>query len=379
MMKMLQIKLPNGYKMLEKGFEINFLTKTRVNGKADNDDLIDLGSGLYCPIETIFIGKNSSGKTTVLQLLHTVLSFLGEGRIPSVALQEESSFSFEVIFYALGNIYRYVGTFQKKESLNRNFLTIVSESLQVTVPKKSYKKDLSNAFFPKENLLKGNVGSDTSDIVRFTENDHSSFADPACYGEREILALIASFSELYGEDAFDKVIHLFDDSVESIKPFKENGEKDGFRFKRIHKPERIVSYDYLRNILSAGTFRGIHIFLSSLLAFRLGGTILVDEIERSFNKNLAQNLILLFNDKAINIKNATLVYTTHYAELLDDNRRLDNINVLHRHGDQISLKNLHKDYDLNIQLSKSNYFEQNAFDSLLNYNSLMELRRAILP
>jgi hypothetical protein len=73
------------------------------------------------------------------------------------------------------------------------------------------------------------------------------------------------------------------------------------------------------------------------------------------------------------------VYTTHYAELLDDNRRLDNINVLHRHGDQISLKNLHKDYDLNIQLSKSNYFEQNAFDSLLNYNSLMELRRAILP
>ena len=105
----------------------------------------------------------------------------------------------------------------------------------------------------------------------------------------------------------------------------------------------------------------------------------MDEIERSFNKNLAQNLILLFNDKAINIKNATLVYTTHYAELLDDNRRLDNINVLHRHGDQISLKNLHKDYDLNIQLSKSNYFEQNAFDSLLNYNSLMELRRAILP
>jgi AAA15 family ATPase/GTPase len=105
----------------------------------------------------------------------------------------------------------------------------------------------------------------------------------------------------------------------------------------------------------------------------------VDEIERSFNKNLAQNLILLFNDKAINIKNATLVYTTHYAELLDDDRRLDNINVLHRHGDQISLKNLHKDYDLNIQLSKSNYFEQNAFDSLLNYNSLMELRRAILP
>ena len=105
----------------------------------------------------------------------------------------------------------------------------------------------------------------------------------------------------------------------------------------------------------------------------------MDEIERSFNKNLAQNLILLFNDKAINIKNATLVYTTHYAELLDDDRRLDNINVLHRHGDQISLKNLHKDYDLNIQLSKSNYFEQNAFDSLLNYNSLMELRRAILP
>ena len=174
-----------------------------------------------------------------------------------------------------------------------------------------------------------------------------------------------------------ELVFEFDDSIEYIKPFVEEGEKKGLIYKRINKPERLTDYNYLSNVLSAGTMRGIYVFMASLIAFRIGGTILIDEFEKSFNKNLVQNLILLFNDVSINRANATLLYTTHYGELLDDNDRVDNINVLHRNKDSITITNLCTGYDFKVELLKSNYFNQNAFDNLLNYNNLMDLRRAI--
>ena len=81
-MKLLKFKVPNGYKMLEKGFEVSFLTKTRVNKSIENNDLIELEPGLFYPLETTFIGKNSSGKTSVLLLIHLIINFIRSGRIP---------------------------------------------------------------------------------------------------------------------------------------------------------------------------------------------------------------------------------------------------------------------------------------------------------
>ena len=61
-MKLLKLKVPSGYKMLEKDFEINFLTKTRVDKDSNKDDLIELESGFYYPKETIFVGRFSTPK-----------------------------------------------------------------------------------------------------------------------------------------------------------------------------------------------------------------------------------------------------------------------------------------------------------------------------
>ena len=81
-MKILTIKVPSGYKMLEKNFSINFLTKTRVSKDKGNDDLLYLNGGLTYPIETFFIGKNSSGKTTVLNLIN--LAFTSSVHVDNV-------------------------------------------------------------------------------------------------------------------------------------------------------------------------------------------------------------------------------------------------------------------------------------------------------
>ena len=190
--------------------------------------------------------------------------------------------------------------------------------------------------------------------------------------------LIEVVKNLYGDNSFNTLVRLFDDSVELIDPIRLDDSTAAFKFKRVNQPEMVVNISYLRDRLSSGTYRGIYLFTASLIAFRYGGDILIDEIEKSFNKNLIENLLMLFNDKRINKKGASLIYSTHYSELLDHSNRCDNINVLHRVGDKITVKNMCSDYEVRTDLSKSNQFEQNAFDNLTNYDRLMDLRRMLL-
>ena len=157
---------------------------------------------------------------------------------------------------------------------------------------------------------------------------------------------------------------------------KENGTP-AFRFQRKGEEPVLVGLDYLRFRLSAGTIRGITLYGVSMIAFIMGGHIAVDEIEENFNKNLIGNLILMFNDPSVNKAGASLIYSTHYAELLDETSRCDNINVVHRDGCSITLKNMATDYATRTDLLRSSQFDENAFDNLMNYDRLMDLKEAI--
>lgn len=377
-MKILRLSVPSGYKMLEKGFCMNFLAKGRVEKNADNEDLIELFPGIHLPIESVFIGKNSSGKTTVLRLLDAVIRFLFLGRMKSDAFEGQDELSIDVLFFEGGYLFRYRGTFLRSDALPNAYALIKDECLQKTSPKPSLRKDLSNLFFPKANLLPDLASPDTSRVRDFVKLDATILTNSILESEDNASAAIQTVNALYGESAFDKVVHLFDDSVLHIGPAKEEAGLDGFMFHRLGQTPVLVDGSYLKRVLSAGTYRGIFVFCAALIAFRQGGTLLLDEIEKSFNMNFVQNLILLFNDSAINKAGGTLIYTTHYAEILDGNGRLDNINVLHRNGCLITLSNLSEDYQIEPRHSKSAYFNQNAFDNLLNYESLMELRRILI-
>ena len=377
-MKLLKFRIPYGYKMLEKGFEVSFLTKTRVNKNIENNDLIELEPGLFYPLETTFIGKNSSGKTSVLLLIHLIISFIRSGRIPVPFMADQSSFSMEFLFYDNGYIYLYNGSFVRSNLNNTAFMIIESESLRRTTFKDNYKKDLSNISFLKENLIIPNIGSDTSGITKYRFNDTSILVDMISQDSSNLATIIDTIKNIYGNDSFNVLVKLFDDSIELIDAIRLDDSSVAFKFKRVNQPEMTVSIDYLKAVLSSGTYRGIYLFAASLLSFRLGGDILIDEIEKSFNKNLIENLLILFNDKRINKKGASLIYSTHYSELLDHSNRCDNINVLHRNGDVITVNNMCTSYEIRTDLSKSNQFEQNAFDNLTNYDRLMDLRRLLL-
>ena len=294
-------------------------------------------------------------------------------------LCEQNIFSLEILFYESGFIYKYVGSFERNDSfgVGSKYMIIKGEYLSRTSLKASYKKDLSNASFTKDSLIKPNIDGDTSSISTFVTKDLSVNVSLISAAGLNLANMINAVNIEYGNDVFNKIVHIFDDSVDYIKPYYDNGNFIGFNFKRSGSKSRIMNELVLFKILSSGTVRGIYIFLASILAFRHGGYIMIDEIEKSFNKNLVSNLIMLFNDSSINKAHASLIYTTHYSELLDITDRSDNINVLHRSGTTITLKNLHSDYSIRTELSKSKQFEQNAFDTLANYDRLMNLRRLL--
>lgn len=377
-MKLLKFKVPDGFRMLEKGFEVSFLTKTRVDKNAENFDLIELEPGLYYPLETAFIGKNSSGKTSVLVLIYLILTFIRSGRIPMHYLAEQERFSLEFMFYDHGYIYLYEGRFARSDISNDAYLLIQEESLRKTKYKATYKKDLSNISFLKENIIEPNIGEDTSGIAKHKFNDMSFLVDGISQNPSSLAAIIDLIKSIYGEDSFNTLVRLFDDSIETLDAVRLDDQSAAFKFKRVNQMEMTVNISYLKERLSSGTYRGIYLFAASLLVFRMGGDILIDEIEKSFNKNLIENLFILFNDKRINRTGASLVYSTHYSELLDHSSRCDNINVLHRDGDDITISNMCSSYEVRTDLSKSSQFEQNAFDNLTNYDRLMALRGMLL-
>lgn len=175
------------------------------------------------------------------------------------------------------------------------------------------------------------------------------------------------------------LVRLFDDSVEVLAPVeKQPGPVNSFSFKRVGDGDPVlVDAITLTKLLSKGTVRGIILYALAIITFRVGGHLLVDEIEASFNRNLIENLLIMYDDQSINKKGGSIIYSTHYSELLDIHSRCDNVNVLHREGTKITLKNMSLDYDVRTEMLKSAQFNQNTFDTLLNYNRLMDLKEAI--
>ena len=365
--------------MLCERFEINFLTKTRINKNANNDDLIELEDDFFYPKETAFIGKNSSGKSTTLELIHICLYFLQTGRIPAYYFDEDDAFSLEMVFYSDGKIYKYNGDFVFDKLIAGEYLTIIGEELKSAKYNKSLKKDLSNANYSIVKDFAEKSNADTSSISKYIDNVLTHLNINFYEDNVNMFDVFYSvIEENYGDGSFMKLVRLFDDSIEKLSPSTDDkGKNNGFIFKRVNSKQTLVSDDYLIKNLSSGTIRGINLYGGSIVSFVYGSHILVDEIEKNFNKNLIGNLVQMINDPSLNKNNATLIYTTHYSELLDETKRCDNVNVLHREKDSITLKNMCLDYTQRTDMLKSKSFDQNAFDTALNYNRLMELKRVL--
>ncbi|MDD5932824.1 MAG: AAA family ATPase [bacterium] len=383
MLKLLNIKV-NGYKLLEDNFTFDFLTRTKVLEADLEKEVLKIDNVLYSFRTLAIVGGNSSGKSTVLALILKTIDFLSSGRWVYV----ENEFKFNTInlsinFYLDGYIYFYTVNLLKNNSENdrNNLYAIIDKE---TLFRKKYSKakgkknldTVDDATDVTVTYLQNSL-KDTSAIINLVKDNIlvDAFTNNNVIDFNKGLLSNSFYNILNNSnpELASSIIKLLDDSIEYIK----SDSSDYVKFKRYNEEEKVFKKIELISILSSGTFRGIELYLRAIKAIKTGKVFIVDEIENCFQKNVVFNLIYLFNDAKINKKNAQLIFSTHYTEILDILNRQDSINITHKNNGKISIKNL-KDYDIRVELSKSKQFDNNTFNTSINYQQLMEVRRNLI-
>ncbi len=385
MLRLLKIEA-NGFKMLDDNFVLDFMAKARVYQEDKEKELIELDKGLYIFRSLAFVGSNSSGKSTVLSLMLKILMFLQTGRWEYIDREfNKDEITIKILFYLDGYLYRYVFGVDRIDDINLSSMNKYSPISKERLIRLKYDKirgiknveliefqgeDVSDLFSASLN--------DTSAITKITKNNVvvDDFNNNNVTNFNETIVRSTFFTSLNSCDKnlVSSIIKLFDESVEYITYYNN----DYVCFKRVNEKEETLSSIELLSILSAGTFRGVELFIRCINALKHGKTFIVDEIENCFQKNLVFNLLFLFNDGKINSKGAQLIFSTHYVEILDYLSRRDNIFITHKINGKILADNLYADYKVRTELLKSKQFDNNVFNTSLNYKQVLEVRRNLL-
>ena len=174
------------------------------------------------------------------------------------------------------------------------------------------------------------------------------------------------------KEVLTKVIKIFDDKIQSLEMMDEKHYKLSYqdRVKELSDSELVY-------MLSSGTTKGVLLYIFVVAALENGFDLLIDEVENHFHKTLVENMISLFKDKTVNKKSATLIFTTHYCEVLDLFNRQDNIWIA-KSDNKIRLDNMYETYNIRPELLKSRQFYNNAFDTSVNYEDLMALKKELM-
>lgn len=368
MLSLLKIKV-SGYKLLENNFEIDFTNKAKVNSNDLLEEVYCIKDKLHSFNILAFTGSNSSGKSTVLNLIKKCYIFIMTGRW----LYESNEFKndkieLEIEFYINKKIYRSLTVLENKaryNNLNTSFCIISKDEL----------------YFGKKNKLLnesiGCKGNDDTSVLRYiTPSLISKFSleyfEPFTNNIENRSDFFNCF-KLINNELLLSIISLLDESIEHISLTGN----EMIKFKRFNQKEEILSKKELLSILSNGTIKGIELYCKVIITLINGGLLIVDEIENCFHKNLVNNILFLFKDKNINQKEARIIFSTHYVEILDTFKRRDNIFILHKDKSNITIENMYLNYNLRTELLKSKQFNNNTFNTLLNYEKLMIIKRII--
>ena len=114
-----------------------------------------------------------------------------------------------------------------------------------------------------------------------------------------------------------------------------------------------------------------------MLTFEHGGYVIVDELENHFNREIVSTLIRFFTQENVNVGGATLIFSTHYSELLDEFSRNDNIYIT-RNIDRITIQKL-SDILKRTDIKKSDAFKSDYLKGTApSYDAYLQLKKAIM-
>lgn len=371
-MKLLRVKA-NHFKNCHNDITVDFIAKSKKTTEDKEYELQEIDDDLYVYSVGAFIGKNASGKTTMLELLDCCYDILGKFSL------ENKHFSYggielEIIFYHESWIYKY-STKLKDDSTLSNRADFIDQHIY---RKKYYKTKVSsiygdNDFAEMTNL--GDLPEDTAStfFILKKKSVEAVFVDSEGPGSNTYQMVFRLLKKYHlSDETLLSIIHIFDSNIQNLDTIDEHNYRIS-----INGVEYIYSDSELLHFLSSGTTKGMLLYIMAAASLQEGFDLLVDEVETHFHKSLVDNMISLYMDKKVNRHGASLIFSTHYCEVLDLFNRQDNIWICQT-GEKITVKNMYEFYNVRSGVLKSKRFYNNAFQTAVNYNELMNLKRILM-
>ncbi len=370
-MKLLRVKTSH-FKNCRDDFTIDFVAQSKKTAEDKEYELQEIADSLYVFNTAAFIGKNASGKTTAIELLDCCYSILGDFRLEGKKYSYEN-ITLEMIFYHENYIYRYRTVLHEDSALGNKAIF----SNQTLERKKYAKTSIKNIYEDDQFKPVSGIGilpEDTS-IVFFVlkkKETRAVYFDSNGEGTDTYQLLFKAMkSYSISGEYLTNIIKIFDETIRGLECIDDHNYRLIYQDK-----EQVLSDKELIYLLSSGTTKGLLLYILVVASLQNGFDLLIDEVENHFHKTLVENMISLYKDKTVNRKNATLIFTTHYCEVLDLFNRQDNIWISKSDG-QVYLSNMYKDYNVRPELLKSRQFYNNAFQTSVNYDELMNLKRKL--
>ncbi len=344
-MKLLKIRVA-GLPLCTETLEIDFFAKQRVEAEK-NETMHHLFANIYLNNAIAVIGINASGKTTILKIISFVMGMLNNKPINSIdtneileGVQTGGEVTFESFFYCENGTVNKLKTIIKKTAGNRNDEKYFIDNEELwsknidTIKKKKTFLDFDN-LAPVMTRKKDEefLMDDVSIIIAFNKKYEAGFflCDMSKLTDFNVLSLLGEFPE--------ELIAFLDPSIEYFRINMDGNDVD-IRLKFKDSAEFALNNPGMLNrYLSSGTIKGIGVFMNAMFVFERGGYLIIDELENHFNKEIVATLIRFFMDCKVNPNGAVLIFSTHYAELMDEFDRNDNIYIV-RNRNGITAENL---------------------------------------
>lgn len=378
-MKLLKLAIA-GLPLFNGELEVEFAAAQRVSPE-NTENMHNVFGRIYQNNALAVVGINASGKTSVLKVITFVMGMLRSNlpinSLPCHEVLDGLSAENEVViksFFcsALGQIH-YLRTVIRK---NKDRYYIAAEELKAKgITRSMTKKSMYDFDDVKPDIVRNEreeyLLDDMSIMVAFNKrsNDPISFVDMLQHTDTNQLAIL--------DDVPMEMIAFFDPCIEYLR-IQDRKKGPDIRLKFYGKEEIVLAnVADLNHYLSSGTIKGINTFVYAMRTFETGGYLIVDELENHFNKEIVSTLIRFYRDKRVNPNGAVLVFTTHYAELLDEFERNDNIYIV-RNRNGITAQNM-SDVLKRNDIKKSEAYESGFLEGTVPvYESYMALKKLLL-
>ena len=360
-------------------FCVDFIATDRVMKESE---LYKISGNIFSQSLIGFIGLNATGKTTALRLLKIALNiviynkdlnFLGLNDVISSGTVLRVTFSYQGFYYQLESIIKKSknGFYYEEEVLKKKNANSIKSRKNVTS-------------FPDEICIEINKRSNlTSDDKKYLD-DGKSLVNPVIkennsYVFDNLLLNYINMAYSLGNTPVE-ILEVFDESIETLK-IEESSNTDAsnkwqLKFKNNNRIYSGLNAIVLNLLISTGTIRGQELIQHAIEALKSGGYLIVDELEMHLNKEIVRVILNLFKSKNTNPYGACLIFSTHYAEILDvqSMNRKDNIYVTRKKNHLMTVSKFSNEFSRN-DFKKSDIIFSNALGGTApKYESIKKLR-----